>query len=33
MALTKKIEREYSMDDLEMLQMAQVFHNNFVLDN
>lgn len=32
MAAAKKIERIYSMDDLAMLELAQIFHNNFVLD-
>lgn len=26
------IEREYSLEDLQMLQRAQVFHNNFIVD-
>lgn len=32
MAAIKKIEREYTMEDLDMLQLAQVFHDNFVID-
>ncbi len=32
MANYKNIIRDYNMDDLEMLQLAQVFHNNFILD-
>lgn len=32
MAAIKKIEREYNMDDLDMLELAQVFHGNFLID-
>ncbi len=32
MAAAKMIAREYNMDDLEMLQLAQVFHDNFLID-
>ena len=32
MAAIKKIEREYNLEDLDMLQLAQVFHDNFIID-
>ena len=32
MAAAKKIEREYTMEDLDMLELAQVFHGNFLID-
>jgi hypothetical protein len=32
MAGTKSINREYTMDDLDMLELAQVFHGNFLID-
>lgn len=30
--MPEPIERDYTLDDLQMLQRAQVFHNNFVVD-
>jgi hypothetical protein len=32
MAAIKKLDRNYNMDDLDMLQLAQVFHDNFLVD-
>lgn len=32
MAGTKSIVREYNMEDLDMLELAQVFHGNFLID-
>lgn len=32
MAAIKKVERDYTMEDLDMLQLAQVFHDNFIID-
>jgi hypothetical protein len=30
--MSDQLERDFTMDDLQMLQRAQVFHNNFVAD-
>ena len=32
MSSTKSLVRDYNMDDLDMLELAQVFHDNFVVD-